>query len=538
MRNPSQWRLLGLPLVFTLAAVSSLAQDTPRFQTSDRCLACHNGLTTHSGEDISIGFDWRASMMANSARDPYWQAAVRRETIDHPEASAAIQDECAKCHMPMARYNAMSQGGKGEVFEHLPLVGQEGSLFADGVSCTLCHQIESGNLGSKESLVGGFIIGGVEAPGVRNIYGPFEVDNGRQTVMRSSTSGFEPVEASHVQRSELCATCHTLITHALGPGGEVIGELPEQVPYQEWLHSGYRESKSCQDCHMPEVAEPVAVTRVLGQPRENVSRHVFRGGNFFMPRLLNLARGELGVAALPQELETTSRRTAEHLETQSARLAIERTRLSGGLLEATVVVRNLAGHKVPTAYPSRRAWLHVAVKDREGDTIFESGKLEPSGLIHGNDNDADPRRFEPHYAEIRSGDQVQIYEAIMFDPKGVPTTGLLSAVRFGKDNRLLPAGFDKRSAGEDIAVRGDATGDADFIGGGDRVRYSMAVNAAAGPFHMEAELRYQPISFRWAHNLSPYEAEEPERFTCLYEAAASASSIVLASAGATVSGKP
>ena len=45
-------------------------------------------------------------MMANSARDPFWQAAVRRETIDHPAAAAAIQDECAKCHMPMARTEA------------------------------------------------------------------------------------------------------------------------------------------------------------------------------------------------------------------------------------------------------------------------------------------------------------------------------------------------------------------------------------------------------------------------------------------------
>ena len=31
-----------------------------------------------TGEDISIGFAWRASMMANSSRDPYWQAGVRR----------------------------------------------------------------------------------------------------------------------------------------------------------------------------------------------------------------------------------------------------------------------------------------------------------------------------------------------------------------------------------------------------------------------------------------------------------------------------
>ena len=41
------------------------------FRTSDRCEACHNGLTTSSDENVSIGFEWRASIMANSSRDPY-----------------------------------------------------------------------------------------------------------------------------------------------------------------------------------------------------------------------------------------------------------------------------------------------------------------------------------------------------------------------------------------------------------------------------------------------------------------------------------
>ena len=83
-------------------------------------MACHNGLTTASGEDISIGFDWRASMMANSSRDPYWQASVRRESLDHPESQAAIEDECSACHMPMARFESKLRGHEGTVFSHLP----------------------------------------------------------------------------------------------------------------------------------------------------------------------------------------------------------------------------------------------------------------------------------------------------------------------------------------------------------------------------------------------------------------------------------
>ncbi|WP_051694554.1 hypothetical protein [Desulfohalovibrio reitneri] len=89
------------------------------FVTHERCLACHNGLTAPSGLDISMGNDWRSSIMANSARDPYWQASIRREVLDHPRAEAEIQDECSACHMPMARYQAKVGGTMGRVFSHL-----------------------------------------------------------------------------------------------------------------------------------------------------------------------------------------------------------------------------------------------------------------------------------------------------------------------------------------------------------------------------------------------------------------------------------
>ena len=119
--------------------------------------------------------------------------------------------------------------------------------------------------------------------------------------------------------------------------------------------------------------------------------------------------------------------------------------------------------------------------------------MNPDGSIEANDNDADATRFEPHYEEIRSAGQVQIYEAIMADPNGAVTTGLLTAVRYVKDDRLLPHGFDKGSANPDVAVLGEAAGDANFTGAGDRVRYSVALGNAEGPFEVEAELLYQPV---------------------------------------------
>lgn len=59
------------------------------------------------------------------------------------------------------------------------------------------------------------------------------------------------------------------------------------------------------------------------------------------------------------------------------------------------------------------------------------------------------------------------------------TTGLLNAVGYLKDDRLLPRGFDKRTAGAQIALHGAALDDPQFIGGQDRVHYSIALGSGS-----------------------------------------------------------
>jgi hypothetical protein len=514
------------------------------------CIACHSNVRAANGDDISIGWNWRATMMANSSRDPYWQAGIRRETMDHPALKSAIEDICSTCHMPMQRFQAHAEGGSGEVFRYLDSIrsgaatvepeailedaaNPKATLAADGVSCTVCHQIRPDNFGQESSFDGGFVIDLQKPPEARELFGRFDVDRGRTRAMHSVT-GFTPTQADHLQKAELCASCHTLFTHALDNEGKPAGILPEQVPYQEWLHSDFARTNTCQSCHMPKVPVDAPVSSVLGQTHPDVSRHVFVGGNAFILRILKDHGAELGVIATAADLEASAARIDQQLASITAAVEVKNARIVGGRLQFDVTASNKSGHKLPTAYPARRVWLHVTVRDSRGAVVFESGAPGADGSIAGNDNDANALKFEPHYGRITSPDQVQIYESVMGDYANRPTTGLLFGTHYLKDNRLLPRGFDKRTASKDVAVVGAAEEDSDFDGGSDSLTYSAALDNAAAPFTVTAELDYQAIGFRWAQNLRNYDAPEPKRFVGYFEQHANQSTKLLARASITV----
>lgn len=494
--------------------VALLAVRGDYFSTSGVCASCHANLKDESGVDISFDRMWRSTMMANAGHDPYWRAGLRREVLSNPDFSDYIQDKCATCHMPMARTTVnLDTGDYALVFGDQGIASPNHSAYAlamDGVSCTTCHQIQDVNLGTRDGFSGHYTIDASADANNRVAYGPFAPIESQVALMQAA-SGFVQVQGAHIQQSELCATCHELYTPYFDADTRQLaeGEFPEQMPYAEWLHSDYRNTQSCQNCHMPlanGLAPVASVGNPMPEPRAEVSQHLFVGGNAYMLRIFQQFGAELGVTATPEQFQDTIDATRAQLQERTATLTLENATLTDGQLVVDVVVQNQVGHKLPASYPSRRAWLHVTVRDAAGNVLFESGAYRDDGMILENDNDLDPTRYEPHYDVITSPDQVQIYEPVMGNTKGEPTTTLLLAAQYLKDNRLLPAGFDKATAPPEIAVHGDALTDDNFVGGGDRVTYQAAVGEAEGPFTVEAELVYQTIGFRWIENLREYEA--------------------------------
>lgn len=502
---------------------------------SGSCTICHNTMIDEAGNDVSTNKLWGSSMMANAARDPYWQATVESEVTINPALKGVIEDKCATCHMPAARFSDVVAGNTPAAIlgnGYLAAGNPQHALAMDGVNCTVCHQIEDSNFGQNESFSGGYSIDTKLAKGERAVYGPFPIAQNTVAIMMSA-SGFFTAQSDHIQKSELCATCHTLYTPYLDKQGSVAGSFPEQTVYLEWQASQYSGKESCQGCHMPEVTGKVSISNTGTDPRSPVRAHSFLGGNTTILAIFRAQGKNLSLPASSADLDAAIQRNLDFMQKQAASVAIQDAALKGSSLRAVIAVKNLAGHKLPSSFPSRRAWLHVTVKDQAGKIVWESGRVGVDGAIEGNDNDADATKLEPHYTEVTAPDQVQIYESIMGDVEGKVTTTLLFGAKYLKDNRLLPAGFDAASGGADVAPIGVPGSDTDFAAGGDQVVYTMDVGQAPGPLSVTVEVLYQPIGYRWAQNLLAEKGQLIRTFGDAFNAQPNAP-IVVASASSDV----
>lgn len=498
----------GLPLV---------ADRGELFSGSGVCVSCHTGMKDEAGVDVSTDKSWSASMLANASKDPYYLATVRSEVEQAPEMQTVIEDKCSSCHMPMAFLTATAKGeatamlDAGFTSADHPLHG----LAQDSISCNLCHQVEPDNFGAQESFSGGFQVDLELETGERKSYGPYVIDDQQASIMQAA-SGFVPLQGLHMAESELCATCHNLVTPYLDAAGQVAGEFPEQAIYSEWLNSAHKDESTCIDCHMPAAQGNVQISITGGTPKGPFSRHIFAGGNAFMLNILRENGEEIGITTQPAYLDQAIQAAGDIIGKESATLALQDLKLEGTTLTGSVVIASETGHKFPAGYPSRRAWLHITVKDAAGAVVFESGAVNEDGLITGNDNDDDPLSYEPHYTTLATAEQVQIYETILLNSDGEVTTKLLRAAAYTKDNRLLPQGFDIQNATFDTKVFGEATQDADFAAGGDQLALQIDLGSATGPFTVQAELLYQSIGYRWAQNLMTEETAESVDFTGYY----------------------
>jgi hypothetical protein len=549
-RNKLVWIAVGVGLFTTVAATTFNTKprryhsegeiikltngnlplyDNGVFVGSGRCGGCHGidpvnfANITMDGELVNPTENWRGTMMANSAKDPFWRAKVAHEQLVNPGHAQELINTCARCHAPVGVYTGLQNGVTDFDINLL----DTDSMSRDGVNCSICHQQRMETLGTEFS--------GHLHFHTDTIWGPYvseEMDYPIFFQAMQSFVGYTPVGNHKVKQSEMCAGCHTLETHTADLDGNLTGQkFIEQATYHEWKNSAYRNStdplihKECQNCHMPELNEPIVLASGYSflQGRQPFGQHWFVGGNTFMLEVLKNNITSLGLTANANHFNLVYDRSMIQLQNQTATLDLTQDNTDGDTARFTVKLKNLAGHKFPSGYPSRRAFVEFVITDNNGTEVFRSGGVDSDYRVIGEN----PTGYEPHYNVITSPDQVQIYEMVMGDVNNNKTTILERAATMLKDNRLTPLGYDITSPTADTtAIVGGASDDPDFNiengqsgSGTDELHFHVPIQGwIDGDFHVTARLLYQTAPPHYMDEMFAFDDPKINAFKAMYQA--------------------
>ncbi|MEY3248078.1 MAG: hypothetical protein RL742_121 [Bacteroidota bacterium] len=494
------------------------------FPTAKSCGGCHgfdpNGfaLVTSSEQDVNIYDDWRSTMMANSSKDPFWRAKVTHEILVNPAHSLELQDKCTSCHAPAGHYQAKLKRNQ----PHYSLYEMyTDSLGLDGVTCQACHAQPADQLGTLHS--GNLYF---DTNYIRVAYGPYEFVF---TPPMHNFVGITPKYGPHILDAGLCAGCHTLITNTVDlQGAPTGGTFVEQATYHEWLNSRYDEAHdnvSCQDCHLPQIEDAVIISAnyLNLTPRSPFGLHEMAGANTTMLKLLRDNRAALQIDAKPEHFDSTIAATLRMLQHKTLDLDLQPGVVHGDTMRFSLKLQNKAGHKFPSGYPARRAWVEFELQDAAGNTLFHSGRMAADYSLP--DEDA---QVEPHYQIIHAPGQVQIYEMAAGDVNGEVTTVLERGAFPLKDNRLVPQGFSTVDPAYDTTrIVGAALADPDFNrlpdggegSGADILHFHIPNPGITGAVRARAKVWYQSLPPKWLAPMFEFSSPEIDSFRLMFNQA-------------------
>jgi len=419
---------------------------------SDECRLCHEDIDVF----VPIYTRWSASMMANSARDPLFQASLAIANQD----AAFAGDLCLRCHTPGGWLGNRS----------VPTDGS--SLRAedfDGVTCTVCHRMvdpvfQAGVSPTEdESIIDALKAGGLWTPQPGNggyVVDPVHVRRGPfDDVPLNAHFPVEIIHSPFHTTSDHCGTCHdvsnpaftrqpddTYVLNELGMShltSDKYDMFPMERTYSEWLNSQYANGGvdasgvfggnhatgimvSCQDCHMPDFDGFGSVFHDDDPffQRPNVPAHNFTGGNTWMPGVIL----DLFPGAFPSQYLDPVVERARFMLQNAATLEVVQDQCS-----VSVRIYNNAGHKLPTGNPDgRRMWLNMEFRDDKMNPVVERGAY---GELTADLTTADTKVYEAIFG----------HDATMAAETGLPEGPSFHAAvsnKIYKDNRIPPRGFN------------------------------------------------------------------------------------------------
>jgi Zn-finger protein len=274
------------------------------------CSACHKAIYMEMIRGVGTEFfsgPWPDAegnlLQIPSGQDYYPNSSPERLAFVSPITVATIaeqpkdrQDACRTCHAP----TLILMDGK------IRAPGLRDKNRQDGVTCADCHLDKNGN-----------------------IHGKYDLSAPHPTIQDER---FTPVRSA-----ELCAACHQ--ADRMAPGQQTVAEWKRDF--------APRDSRTCQDCHMPQVMRLLSEI-FSDRPQRRIGKHLFAGGH-----------------ALPMLRE-------------AAALAIRTDDLDPRYLKMTIANTG-AGHSIPTGHGPRAIIAKLILKNENGQEI----RLQkfPEGMI-------------------------------------------------------------------------------------------------------------------------------------------------------------
>jgi cytochrome b561 len=328
--------------------------DARRIGRSEKCGDCHQQITD----------EWRSSMHARSASDPFFQ-----KNLHSLENKKGIESTryCGGCHMPVGLLSGeLSEGGNLS----------EGMHITEGISCMGCHGISKAV--SLEG-VGSYLY----EPEHHYLFG--DSDGVIQTELHNYLIKINPRQHKKDMARDIladpthCATCHEQF---IDKDMNNWGWVKLQSQYQAWVKGPFSrhsdkshasdEVYRCQDCHFPLIDSNDPSANNDSKHRS----HRTAAANTAVPYLLGDKK----------QLETVIKFMQDNRLSVMVQLANKNTHqpiLAGNKVTINVgVSSDRVGHFFPAGtIDINEPWIEFIVTDATGKQVFASGLIDEKNQV-------------------------------------------------------------------------------------------------------------------------------------------------------------
>ena len=335
------------------------------FISSARCAKCHTDMHPQ----------WRESAHANSFREPFYQKNVKDL---QKQKGIAFTRHCESCHNPTALFSgALTEKPQ---FKNRP-------FDEDGVSCIVCHSIESTN----GRGIGGYTMG--QPAMLQSADGTKTIDATDQEILANVADHKRAMMRPLLKQPEFCGACHKsqvpqeLNDYKFIRAFAVSDELQQSSFSKESPHPFYvRNKETCNTCHMAD-----APTKYFDVSAKDgmIASHRWASANTAIPSFYNyteqldaveksLQNDVMGIDIFALHVQSEGK-SKEKLVAPVNRKDFKLK--EGDVLTADVIVTNKnIGHSFP---PELRdfyeAYVEFTVADANDKVLYKSGYIKPKG---------------------------------------------------------------------------------------------------------------------------------------------------------------